>query len=497
MPRRSKYRPRPAKASSGAPTSRTANSSAESVSSPLQLQRSAGNRAVAELLSTDRPTRLAPAHARIQRNEESAALLTKLAVPQIKPGPSVDVQKELVKKLDVEHADEFGGALLNLGGILIEEMPETDQELIDEAELVPLPTGGGFISAGGLSRAAKIKKLGFDRLVVENTLRTMIDAREIEYLRKAGLPNDAWKILIELHYFRERDMSATGFHKDTLGETLFVNLNYHMDKVAAAQSDAARKLIGPEYVVNPQVSSTHDERTKDLLPKAFRDDLAVTRAKLGDPTEIGTGLVDPYGYVAFVDEAVHHATPYYGQRYVTGTALKSYLAKKYPAAFKEASTAYPKYANRGVLSYLYWFSSYVDQTVISAADSTKWLAWMEIVSKDDNKDRRFTRNDLKTTMTDQEFDEMLEAVGAAGGQRTEGAPAGFHDASIPMSGLQTIKPANRPPLKRRLSDADFRKKLPPALAATEKRRFFRTWIRAVKTSKAKDLHSRLAEGSKV
>lgn len=73
-------------------------------------------------------------------------------------------------------------------------------------------------------------------------------------------------------------MSATGLHKGTLGETLFVNLNYHMDKVAAAPTEAARKLIGPEYVVNPQASSAQDERTKDLLPKAFHDDLAVTRA---------------------------------------------------------------------------------------------------------------------------------------------------------------------------------------------------------------------------
>lgn len=41
--------------------------------------------------------------------QRSAARLTKLAQPRIKPGPAVDVQKELVNKLDVEHAAEFGG----------------------------------------------------------------------------------------------------------------------------------------------------------------------------------------------------------------------------------------------------------------------------------------------------------------------------------------------------------------------------------------------------
>ncbi|HUA44771.1 MAG TPA: hypothetical protein VMA77_06070 [Solirubrobacteraceae bacterium] len=416
-------------------------------------------------------------------------MLTKLATPQIRPGPAVDVQKELVKKLDVDYADRhyFDGGILNLGGILIEEMPENDDDLVDEAQLVALPTGGGFISAGA-PRAARVKELGFDRLVVQNTLQTMIDSKEIEYLRLAGLPNDEWKILIEVHYYRERDMTATGFHKDTLGETLFVNLNYHMDK----------KVIGPEYVVNPPPSPAHDDQTKETLPKEFRDDLAVTRAKLGPATEFGAGLVDPYGYVAFVDEAIHHATPFYGHRYVTGSELKSYLENKYPAAFKEASTAYPKYTNRGVFSYFSYFSSYVDKSIISATDSSKWLAWMEIVTKEENDARRLTREDLKATMNDDEFDALLEAVGGAeGSKRTQGAPGGFYAASIPGSDPHPIRPTGKPPLKRRLSDADFRKTLPPAPADTEKRRFFRTWIRAVKTTKVEELNRRLGQTTKV
>jgi len=364
-------------------------------------------------------------------------------------------------------------------------MPEEDDDLVDQAQLVALPTSGGFVSAGA-PRAAKVKELRFDRLVVQNTLQTMIDSKEIEYLRLAGLPNDEWKILIEVHYYRERDMAATGFHKDTLGETLFVNLNYHMDK----------KVIGPEYVVNPPASRAHDDQTKETLPKAFRDDLAVTRTKLGAPTEFGTGLVDPYGYVAFVDEAIHHATPFYGHRYVTGSELRSYLEKEYPAAFKEASTAYPKYANRGMFSYFSYFSSYVDKSIISAAESSKWLAWMEIIAKKEDADRHLTRDDLKATMNDDEFDALLDAVGAEGKKRTQGAPGGFHAASIPGTDLSPIKPNWKPPLKRRLSDADFRKTLPPAPAETEKRRFFRTWIRAVKTSKVEDLNRRLTESTK-
>jgi hypothetical protein len=481
MPSRPTYRPRRAEKSGVASETRTAQSGAGWPISALELQRSVGNRATAALL---RP---------IQRDEKSAALLTELAKPQIKPGPAVSVQQELVKKLDTEHADEFAGGILNLGGILIDQMPETDAELIEQAELVDLPTAGQFISAGS-PRGGKIKALGFDRLVVKNTLETMISSKEIEYLRLAGLPNDEWKILVEVHYYRERDMSATGFHKDTLGETLFVNLNYHMDK----------KVIGPEYVINPPVSPAHEEQIKTSLPASFRQDLAVTRGKLGEPTEYRTGMVDPYGYVAFVDEAVHHATPFYGQRWVTGRDLKWYLEEKYPAALKEASAAYPKYANRSAWYYLWGFSSYVEPSIISAADSSKWLAWMQILADDANADRRFTRNDLKA-MPAAEFDDLLDVVGAEASsdkegkrtpsERTKGAAAGFHSASIPESGLNPIKPLGKPPLKRRLSDPDFRKQLPPEPEATEKRRFFRTWIRVIPKAKADDLRRRLKEAT--
>lgn len=449
----------------------------------------------------------------IQRTEESAKLLTKLAAPTIRPGPAVDVQKALVDKLDVEHESVFQGGAINLGGILIEEMPATDQELIEQAQLTALPkmVGGSplrYISFGGLSRAAKVKELGFDRLLIENALKTMKDAEQLKYLRLAGLPNDDWKILIELHYFRERDMSATGMHKDTLGQTLFVNLNYHM----GAYLGEGEMLIGPEIVVNPPVSPTHETVIKGSLPKEFRKDLKATRATLGDPTEIKTELVDPYGYVAFVDEAVHHATPLYGHRYVTPGELKLYLEKMYPAAFKAASTAYAKFANQGLLGnqgmlgamWHYPFPSYLKGSVIDETDISKWQTWMEMVSAD--ADRRLTRSDLKATMTFDEFDSLLEVAGEAklDDRRAAGRAAGFHAASIPgMWGAAgetheyPIRPKSKPPLKRTLSNPDFRKRLPPEPAAHVKRRFFRTWIRVIPKAMADELPRRLeAEAAK-
>jgi hypothetical protein len=424
------------------------------------------------------------AHTRvIQRTEESAALLAKLATPAPRKGPAVPVQKALVKALDVDHATDFAGPIINLGGILIEQMPEKDADVLEQAEFVPLPTAGGFVSSGG-ARGAKVEAHGLGAMVLENTLKTMIDAKQIEYLRLAGLPNDDWKILVEVHYFRERDMAATGMHKDTLGETLFVNLNYHMDK----------KVIGPEIVVNPPKSPAHDAQVKGSLPKEFRKDLKATRAQLGDPTEIQTSMVDAYGYVAFVDEAVHHATPLYGHRRVTGLDLRQYLQATWPAAFAEAEAEYPTYATRPWKHYFSWFSSYVDNAIISPPDSQRWLRRMEIVTNAANHTKKYTRVDLKAAMSDAEFDALLEAVSIAKpGERTQGAPAGFYAASIPVSGPSDIRGAGKPVLKRRLSNADFRKTLPPEPVATEKRRFFRTWVRAIKTAKADDLHRRVRE----
>jgi hypothetical protein len=407
--------------------------------------------------------------------EESAALLTTLATPQIRPGPAVELQKRLVPQL--EELFQKAPELVNLGGILIERIPASDQELIDQAELVPLPTAGGFISAGGVSRFPALKEHGLDRLVVENTLRTMVDARQIEYLRAARLPNVSWKILVEAHYFRARDKNATGFHKDTQGETLFVNLNYHIDK----------QVIGPEYVVNPAPSREHDEAV--TLPEQFRADLNVTRQTLGEPTTIEAKLVDPYSYVAFVDEAIHHGTPLYAHRSITGSELRQALEKRYPAAFADVKRGDER--SSGVLGYAWSFEDYLKSSKnIKEGEIEKWQTWWRMASAA-NAERKYTRWDFQATMTDDEFDRLLETVGTLPGADRRGA-AGFYAASIPKAGTSPLKPDERPPLKRRLSDANFRKQMPPPLPENDPRRFFRTWVRAIPAAKAEDLRKRLA-----
>lgn len=452
----------------------------------------------------------APRERLLQRSPESEALLTKLSIPTVKPPPALEVQQALVKKLDIDHQNEFYGGIINLGGILIDELPEgaSDDDVIAAAQLTALPRARlgdpyRYVSAGS-PKAAKVKELGLDRLVIDNVLTTMKDAEQFKYLRLAGLPNKDWKILVEVHYFRERDMSATGFHKDTLGQTLFVNLNYHMGE----QLKPGEKVIGPEIIVNPPRSPEHHQQVKQTLPGEFRKDLKAARGKLGDPDEIKTELVDPYGYVAFVDEAVHHATPLYGHRYVTPVELTAYLTQAYPEESKEAQRAYDEYLGRDWKAWIWPYSSYVDKSIINATDIPKWQKCVELLAGTDRKTGRLTRHDL-APMPSAEFDKVLTFAGKnkLDGGRASGRAAGFHTAAIPgakgfsasgdsVGGHEYPVAPEGKVLKRTLSNAKFRATLPSEPAAHVKRRFFRTWVRAIPKAMADELPRRLAEDAR-
>ena len=446
----------------------------------VQLQRTVGNAAVAGLARSSR--------AILQRNGESAKLLEKLAVPKLGEGPSIEVQKKLV--LAVEDLLGTDSATeINLGGILLDRIPdcyEGSDDLfakVSGAKLVPLPStipGESFRSAGA-DRAEAVIRAGLGPAVVENTLKTMIDALQFEYLRLAGLPNDQWKILVEVHYIRSRPKDMTGFHKDTRGETLFVNLNYNVGD---------NRLMGPEFVINPDPSPEHEKQITGTggkprtLPKAFTDDLEAIRRTLPEPTEMRTGVVNPYGYVAFVDEAIHHATPYYGHRFVTGKELRQYLTQTSPE-YVEITRA---------------------DTVPEVLVAEQQVAVRELREEGHHRRRRdrdvadvagddgggkdtatYTREDLEGMMSSRNIDLMIETVGSYEGAARKGA-GGFYGASIPGSkGYHPVNRPGRPPLVRQASTKEFKAVRPKPLPDEVPRRFIRTWVRIVPETKAAKL----------
>ncbi len=485
------------------------------------LQRSAGNAVVARVLAGQR-SRV------IQRSKESEALLTKLATPKVGEGQAIDVQTQLVDGLEAligqkwSHEDQRPTEL-KLGGVLIDRLSSADtsympsedgqQRKADIQGLYDRLVLGGrnpfapavFVSLDKDPTGAKIgarigeqvKAAGLGPMVVENTLKTMLDAEQFEYLRLAGLPNREWKILVELHYIRARPKDMAGFHKDTQGESLFVNLNYHVP---------GQRLRGPEYVLNPPRSDVHDAliygagATKGTLPEEFTTDLTKTRAALGDPTRIDSaGTVEALGYVAFVDEAVHHATPWFGSRYVTPSEFKAYLERKDKAKFDAIVKASPQeLAEAGRKRRPTEKKGYAqlgdddDPASWSKAELKNWRKWLEMATVNEterskrNRAMKYTRKDFKSTMPGLEFDRMLEEIGSQpAAERQHGGAGGWYAASIPEAGRSAVKPESRPPLIRTASNAKLTKKWPGQLPEDVPRRFIRAWVRAVPASYAK------------
>jgi hypothetical protein len=368
--------------------------------------------------------------------------LEHLATPQIFAGPDVKVQSKIVEKLekaiakqktkgakkgakaaDKATADRWDEAVLMIGGIELGDIPKSsagDAAMIKHARFTDLQPNALKEDPSAFDLATKAD---VGKLVVANTLQTMIAARQIEYLRKSGVVDDKWKIVVEVHYYRRRRQDVSQFHKDTLGQTLFVNLNYHI----------GQDIAGPEYVVNPMPVKAHDDLIGGTLPPAFLSDLAYTRKALDEPTEIGASTIPAYGVVAFVDEAIHHMTPKRGHRSVSGGAFAQYLKEEYSGDKK--ATIPPE--------------------------------WTEMASK---SLAQYTRREFAAAgMNPKEIARLLEKFGGTG----------FTSVSIPLvtGARPSVQPGDRPPLKRQMSELALADKLAPEV--TGDRRFFRTWVRVV------------------
>ena len=388
----------------------------------------------------------------------------------------------------------------HIGGILIDKLPEYKKEklgrqkaekrfykdLIKHAKIVS-PRVGGATSYKG-NPLPEIVEGGFGPLMAENALKTMIDAEQFKYLLAAGLPNKDWKIFVEMHYYRARDKEMAGFHKDTRGQTLFVNLNYHIED----QQQQGLATRGPEYVLNPPPNAKHDaqiygtvgkenvpvkQQKTGSLPQKFTSDLTEVRQELDAPNVIkSAGTIQPYGYVAFVDEAIHHATPFDQGRYVTPTEFKNYLEETYAKELDEIRSAEKEDRE--------W-----NTKIIPKRHRKKWEKWHAMMLATDNqRTTRYSREKL-ADMSDAEFRRMLAAVGAKqGAERKFGGAGGWYAAAIPDSGAETpLRGTGKPALRREASQQDVKANLPAPLPANVSRRFIRTWVRAIPEAVAAQL----------
>lgn len=398
-------------------------------------------------------TRLAPMNSR--------EVMTVLAKPQVFKGPEIELQGQIVKGLE-EQINRLGeveqrlyAANTCVGGIELTVSPDSNlRALISSARLIDLAGNCIGKSSYDLAKAA-----GVDRQIVTNTLATMETAGQLDYLRKSGIIGEEWKVIVEVHYYRDRNRGLTKFHKDTAGQTLFVNLNFVNDE----------PVPGPEFVVNPGSTEGYDRYMAEHMPRTFVDDVQAAKRIHGTPTKIGMTVIPEKGVVAFVDEAIHHKTPTLGHRTTSGGAIAFALSKKCPEEYKNVKAGYDKYKKRWTN---WWeFTTYIDRKYHKRAGD-----WLKLLTKIEASSTRFDRKELKAMLpkidslnVDTLIEELVE----------EGGASDFGEASFKFAKVTQV-PVKRPgqaPLQRQMSQELLTGTAPQAVPG--KRTFFRTWVRAV------------------
>lgn len=479
----------------------------------------------------------------IRRNGESEKALAGLVTqPIVRPGPTVEVQKDLVKRLeetipimekgrkealkehdawvatfDMETATKEEAEKHNqeanqrydvikkafpqadmqelyLGSIVLNGIPpkEREAEIYDTAQLVPTDN-----ALSPLANAAKLVDLSKTApLIIQNTLATMITGGQIDYLRKAGFVGAGWQIIVEIHYIRNRPASAASMHKDTLGQTLFVNLNYTNEA----------EMAGPEFVVNPPLQAEHEQMIEENLPGEFMSDLKYVRGAVGKPKLIQTGNVPEHGVVSFVDEAIHHSTPLIGHRPVSGKNVRLFLQNELPFSdhYQQALTAWTKSREKpaevGFFGSLFGSKpeppkSFAELFQVNIEQKNKDM-WGTLLSMTQDESVKLERPALeKAGLTEDDVDRLLSQYG----------PDTFTSAQIPAKarkGGSARAPFSsdvkdrKIVLKREMSQKALAGQLPKAAVKSgkvkegqfavkeERRAFFRTWVRAVRVRPA-------------
>jgi len=165
---------------------------------------------------------------------------------------------------------------------------------------------------------------------------TLADAKQLQYLDKNfEAINKEHDIIVDVDWYRARTQSEVGFHKDSRGTTLFVNLTY----------DNPREMYG----ASTKPDLTRQKALEEKLPAEVQKDLAKRRESYGtpEPGHITEARVGPYARVSFSDPSIWHSTPLLGHR-----AERAPLPRDEPTL--EAylfRTGYPVYAYRGILNY--------------------------------------------------------------------------------------------------------------------------------------------------
>ncbi|HAB16363.1 MAG TPA: hypothetical protein DCE44_07920, partial [Verrucomicrobiales bacterium] len=253
----------------------------------------------------------------IQRNKRGVKLLG-LAKPKLFQFPEPKRERKasaaieriatqnLAFRFQANNPNSIFAEFTVCGVLLPENLDQKDSKLIGAGQVVNV-----------IGPAAQDMQQYFPsdlkKSIAKIVMQTLLLADQIDYLRETDLTAGNNRVLVEVHYYYNRPPSFAGrWHKDTRGDTMFVNLNY---------INPESPIPGPEYLVNPHTTEEHARQRRELVPDSFLTDLEFAQDNLDEPTEIGWGMVPTYGVVSFVDELIHHTTPLAGGRKVSAEQL--------------------------------------------------------------------------------------------------------------------------------------------------------------------------------
>jgi hypothetical protein len=203
----------------------------------------------------------------------------------------IDLQKKLMLAMGNQGQKGFGYRLTNYW--------MSEPGVLEDADPFAVE------NHGMLDGSAFVEDSDINQQLSEVVLSTLDAAGQLSYLQ------DNWKaikpthhVLIDVDWYRERTQSDVGFHKDSRGTTLFVNLTYeNANEIQSAE-------IQPDLEGQPELEKRlPDEVKKDL--GARRDEEKLTH----DPVvPIPAERLGAYGRLSFSDPSVWHSTPRLGHR---------------------------------------------------------------------------------------------------------------------------------------------------------------------------------------
>ena len=146
------------------------------------------------------------------------------------------------------------------------------------------------------------------------------ETKQLEYIDSniEYLINDKQKIIIDFDVNFERTQDEVGFHTDSTGMLMFVNLIYNNQK---------GMIYGPEYIPNRLGREEYIENISSNMSHKFIDDvIRQYNQSIFKKYKIYKSIIPKNGIFSFVDAAVYHSTSSFrNRRDISPYALHTFL----------------------------------------------------------------------------------------------------------------------------------------------------------------------------